>query len=322
MCHYYKMKYFRDNIKINTMMNKTAFIKTCVLLLGTMGLSSCLSTDELPFEKDKQDGAVELFFSGNNATRSTTSTISPDEARNFLVTVSQGDEIVRGPQTLGSMNMRFPAGQGYKVFAESCTEADAERNNNYWGQKRFVGTSAEFGINRGETTKVTVPMSVENAAMCVFINESLANYFRHSCTITLTDPGDRNIVWTYANAGKMVDGVKQDGQIAYFNLNESNVNEQGQRIVEYKIVAVADNNTIEKTGTLALSRAKMSRLNLAYQSGFYSLTINIDQTELFVNNDLTVGPDDIIQDDGATDIDGSNDDFNVDGSDVDYDQYN
>lgn len=305
------------------MMNKTVFIKTCVLLLGTIGLSSCLNTDEMPFEKDNQElGAVEVSFSGNSATRSTTTTISPEEAKNFLITVSQGEEVVRGPQTLGTMNMRFPVGQGYKVYAESCTEADAESNNNFWGQKRFVGTSEVFGINKGETTKVQVPMNVDNAAMCVFINSSLENYFKHSCTITITDPSDRNIVWTYANAGKMVDGVKQDGQIAYFNINESNVNEQGQRIVEYKIVAVADNNTIEKTGTLALSRAKMSRLNLAYQSGFYSLTIDIDQSELYVDNDLTVGPDDIIQDDGATDMNGNNDDFNVDDSEVDYDQYN
>lgn len=288
-----------------------------MILSVATGMCSCLGQDDFMQNAENADfGKIELSFTGKNETRSSTTTISPEEAKNFLITVSQGGQVVRGPQTLGTMNMRFPVGQGYKVYAESCTEADAERNNNQWGQKRFVGTSEEFGISKGETTTARVGMSVDNAAMCVVINPSLENYFKESCTITLSEV-DRNLCWTYDNAGKVEDGVANDGQIAYFN-----VGEEGTRQITYTIVAVADSKTITKEGTITLTRAKMSRLNLAYESGFFDLTVDLSEEELYIDSDLTVGSQDIIQDDGATDGIGNNDDFYLDGSEVDYDQYN
>lgn len=296
-------------------MNK--LIKCFMILSVATGMCSCLGQDEFMQNGENADfGKIELSFTGKTETRSSTTTISPEEAKNFLITVSQGDQVVRGPQTLGTMNMRFPVGQGYKVYAESCTETDAEHNNNQWGQKRFVGSSEEFGIFKGQTTTAKVGMTVDNAAMCVVINPSLENYFKKSCTITLSEV-DRNLRWTYDNAGKVEDGVATDGQIAYFN-----VGEEGTRQITYTIIAVADNKTITKEGTITLTRAKMSRLNLAYESGFFGLTVNLSEEELYIDSDLTVGSQDIIQDDGATDGIGNNDDFNIDDSEVDYDQYN
>lgn len=298
-------------------MKNSALIKSFMILYTVTSMCSCLGQDDfMQNEEDVDFGKVELSFTGKTETRSSTTTISPEEAKNFLITVSQGGQVVRGPQTLGTMNMRFPVGQGYQVYAESCTEADAEHNNNQWGQKRFVGSSEEFGIYKGQTTTARVGMSVDNAAMCVVINPSLANYFKKSCTITLSE-ADRNLRWTYDNAGKVEDGVATDGQIAYFN-----VGEEGTRQITYTIVAVSDSKTITKEGTITLTRAKMSRLNLAYESGFFDLTVNLSEEELYIDSDLTVGSQDIIQDDGATDGIGNNDDFNVDDSEVDYDQYN
>ena len=281
-------------------------------------MNACTSEEGLGIEAGQQDedGKIELAFTGTAPTRSTTTTISPEEAKNFLITVTQGEGIIRGPQTLGTMDMRFPVGGGYLVYAESCTEADAEANNNRWGQKRFVGTSEEFRIDKGKTTTVSVGMSVDNASLCVIINPSLSNYFKKSCTISVTE-GDRTLVWNYDNAGKVVDGQTIDGQVAYFN-----VGDEGTRTISYTIKAVSDDKTIEKTGSVTLSRAKNSRLNLAYDSGFFNLTVNVNEENLYVESKLTVGPDDITQDDGATDAIGGNDDFNIDDSEVDYDQYN
>ena len=281
-------------------------------------LSACTSESGLEVQtgQDNAEGKMALAFIGSAPTRGTTTTISPEEAKTFLITVSQGGTVVRGPQTLGTMDMRFPVGQGYSVYAESCTEADAEANNNRWGQKRFVGTSEEFGINKGQTTEVSVGMSVDNASFCVIIQPSLSNYFKKSCTISVTE-GDRTLEWNYDNAGKVMDGQTLDGQVAYFNIGS-----EGSRTITYTIKAVSDDKTIEKTGTVTLSRAKNSRLNLAYQSGFFNLTVNVNEEDLYVDSELTIGPDDITQDDGATDAIGGNDDFNTDDSEVDYDQYN
>ncbi len=304
------------------MKQKSKFSLMLAWAIALGGMHACTSDSGLypQAQEDKQEGDIALSFTGTAPTRSTTTTISPEEANTFLVTVRQGEAeymtIIRGPQTLGTMDMRFPVGGGYSVYAESCTEADAELNNNRWGQKRFVGTSDFFSINKGETTKVRVPMSVENASLCVIIQPSLSNYFKTSCTITLSEV-DRGLVWTYDNAGKVVDGVTTDGQIAYFNLGE-----EGTRTIAYTITAVSGNNSITKEGTVTLSRAKNSRLNLAYQSGFFTLNITVDESNLYVGNDLTFGPEDVIQDDGETDAIGNNDEFNIDDSEVDYDQYN
>ena len=281
-------------------------------------MSACTSESGLEVQngQNNAEGKMALTFTGTAPTRSSTTTISPEEAKTFLITVSQGETVVRGPQTLGTMDMRFPVGQGYTVYAESCTEADAENNNTRWGQKRFVGTSDQFGINKGETTKVSVGMSVDNASFCVIIQPSLSNYFKNSCTISITE-GDRTLEWNYDNAGKVMDGQTLDGQVAYFNIGS-----EGSRTITYTIKAVSDDKTIEKTGTVTLSRAKNSRLNLAYDSGFFNLTVNVNEENLYVDSELTLGPDDITQDDGATDAIGGNDDFNIDDSEVDYDQYN
>ena len=284
-------------------------------LLLVISLTACMNQDDFIQQEDGNEvGSIELSFGAS--TRSTTTTISPEEANNFLVTITKSGEIVRGPQTLGTLNTRLPVGQDYKVYAESCTEADAELMNNHWGQKRFVGNSDVFGINKGETTKVRVGMSVDNAAMCVVIHPSLANYFKNSCTITLSET-NRALQWNYDNAGKIENGVTTDGQIAYFNIDESGVRE-----VEYTIEASSDNQTITKTGTMRLSRAKMSRLNLAYDSGFFSLTLSVNEEDLYVDNQLVVGPNDIISDKGETDVVGGHDSFNNYDSGVDYDQYN
>lgn len=292
-----------------------------MMLLATACLTACLGQDDfMQGNSQNEYGDIQLSLTGTTNTRSTTTTISPEEAQNFLITVSQGTDenktVIRGPQTLGTMSLRFPVGQNYSVYAESCTEADAESNNNYWGQKRFVGTSASFGVNKGETTEVKVGMSVDNAAMCVVIQPSLANYFKNSCTISLSE-ADRGLVWNYDNSGKVENGVTEDGQIAYFNVEET-----GTRTINYTINAVANDKTITKEGSITLSRAKMSRLNLAYDSGFFTLTLNVNSEDLYVNSELTVGPDDVIQDDGETNASGNNDEFHNDGTEVDYDQYN
>ena len=297
-------------------MKRKNFLLAWACFMGMLTACTSESGLEVQTGQDSAEGKMALAFTGSAPTRGTTTTISPEEAKTFLITVSKGGTVVRGPQTLGTMDMRFPVGMGYSVYAESCTEADAEANNNRWGQKRFIGISEDFEINKGQTTEVSVGMSVDNASLCVIINPSLSNYFKKSCTISVTE-GDRTLVWNYDNAGKVVDGQTIDGQVAYFN-----VGDEGTRTISYTIKAVSDDKTIEKTGTVTLSRAKNSRLNLAYDSGFFNLTVNVNEEDLYVDSKLTVGPDDITQDDGATDAIGGNDDFNIDDSEVDYDQYN
>ncbi|MBR5576726.1 MAG: DUF4493 domain-containing protein [Bacteroidaceae bacterium] len=287
----------------------------CMVLTAFLA-SSCLNTEDFWQEEEPavEYGNVELSFNGT--TRATTTTISPEEAKNFLITVTQGDRILRGPQTLATMNLRFPVGQGYQVFAESCSEYDAEFGNDQWGQKRFTGISEEFGVNKGETTKASVGMSVSNAALCMVIGPSLVNYFKTSCTISVTD-GDRTLEWNYDIAGKDENGVVTDGKIAYFNTDET-----GYCTLHYTIKASSEGNITDMDGTLTLTRAKMSRLRLELESGNYTFDVSVNQDDLYIDDNLSVTPDDVTSDDGATDAVGGNDEFGTDNSEPDYDQYN
>ena len=75
-------------------------------------------------------------------------------------------------------------------------------------------------------------------------------------------------------------------------------------------------------GTLTLTRAKMSRLRLELESGNYTFDVSVNQDDLYIDDNLSVSPDDVTSDDGATDAVGGNDEFGTDNSEPDYDQYN
>ena len=287
-----------------------------ITLLFVTSLTACQGLDDAMQGEDFTDyGNIELTFHGT--TRATTTTISPEEAQHFLITITQGERIVRGPEALGTIDLRLPVGQGYKVFAESCSKEDAENNNNRWGQKRFTGSSAEFGINKGETTKASIGMKVDNAAVCVIIDASLANYFKEACTLNILESG-RDLHWNYENAGKgNGENITADGQVAYFNVDGT-----GQRCIQYNITANAEGNITNSGGIITLNRAKMSRLKLKKESSSFTLELVVNQEELYVDQHLTIKPGDIISDDGNTDISGSNDKFESDNIVPDYDQYN
>lgn len=285
-----------------------------ITLLFVTSLTACQGLDDAMQGEDFTDyGNIELTFHGT--TRATTTTISPEEAQHFLITITQGERIVRGPEALGTIDLRLPVGQGYKVYAESCSKEDAENSNEHWGQKRFTGSSAEFGINKGQTTKASIGMRVDNAAICVIIDASLTSYFKEACTLEITESG-RYLRWNYDNAGKGTN-ENDNGQIAYFNVDETN-----QRSIRYTITASAEGNITNSGGTITLNRAKMSRLKLKKESGSFTLELDVNQEDLYVGQYLTIKPGDIISDDGNTDISGSNDKFESDNTVPDYDQYN
>lgn len=304
-------------------------------LLALTGLGACTSDTGLaPASTDC--GKIEVAFSGTAPTRNTTdetetesgdqstgttTTISKEEANKFLIQVFRSGELIRGPQPLGEMNMTFPVGQGYTVYAESCTEANAENAPDNWGQKRFTGTSAEFGISVGPATKVSVPMSVVNAAMCVIVMPSMSEYF-DNITVTLTGAeAARNLEWTEENAGKPeADGttIKDNGKVAYFNVAAEEI-----RTVNYTINASGNGKTLTKNGTIDLTRAKNRRLQLIYDAKAFALNVDVDQEDLFTHTNIVLDQDNLTEDDGKTDADGTNENFKEDNSGVvDYDQYN
>ena len=72
---------------------------------------------------------------------------------------------------------------------------------------------------------------------------------------------------------------------------------------------------------MAVTKAKISRLTLTFVPGTLGLYVTIDQTDLFVSQGIEITPNDVIQDDGSTDIIGEHDDFEASDDNVDISDY-
>ena len=263
--------------------------KSFAILLLPLLLMSCSvkefdipgfsGNDNTPADADSM-GFFQLTLTSQTATRATSTTLSPEEADNFLITVRKGTDVVRSRQRLADLDTRLSAGYGYTVQAESCTEEDAESSNEGWGQKRFAGLSGSFAIKAGETTSVNVGCSVANAGVELSYDKSLLNYFT-SIEVTVTK-GDRILRFTTS------------GQTAYFNTDAEDAS-----TAAYTIKAEGPDGTINKEGTLNLTKAKMSRINLAYEIGTFTLSVLVEMADI-EDEEVVISEDDIQTDDGNT----------------------
>ena len=302
----------------------------CILSIIKKGILSCISTwatasillllaacsandldTPTPLEPTVEEtdslGTFTLTLTGEKATRSTSTVITKEEADNFLVTIYKGSDIVRQTAKLKDINTSLPAGYGYKVFAESVSEETAITFDEGWGCKRFAGLSASFAIKAGQTTDVSVGCSVANAGFDVVFDESVAEYFTTSYDIPIHD-GDRTIVFDAATAGKKVDGIITEGKTAYFNLDE-----EGHHTISYTIKAVGP-KTIEKSGTLELSKSKVSRITLNYERSDFDFVITLDESVMYIDDVANFTEDDITVEDGSTEIIASHEPYTADGT--------
>ena len=279
-------------------------------ILSSLLLSACVGEDSIPTniggtpdasapgtENVAADsiGYFDLTLTGERATRATQTVITKEEAELFLVTIYKGSDIVRTTTYLKDINTSLSAGYGYRVFAESVSEQTAITSNDGWGQRRYAGTSASFAIKAGEVTPVNVGCSVANAGFEVIFDESVAEYFTTSYTVTITD-GERTLVFDAASGGSKVDGNITPGRVAYFNLDA-----EGSHTISYTIRAVGP-KTVEKSGTIDLSKAVISRINLNYERSTFDFQVTLDEEYLFVEDIINITDEDIQVEDGSTEI--------------------
>lgn len=292
-------------------------VKYCFALLTAYLLGACsadIPETSVPSTDDtKQWGTLELSL--GSATRATSTVISKEEADNYWVTVYKGEDISREKTRLKDLNTRLSAGYGYVVEAESCLGPEAESANDGWGQRRYTGQSASFAIKPGETTKVGVGCTVANAGVEVVFDETMAHHFTTSYRVTITE-GERTIVFDELTGGKRESDVITPGSVAYYNVDENDT-----RTLTYTIEAYGEGKRLVKTDNMTLRKSKISRLTLVFVPGTLGLDVTIDQTDLFVSQGIEITPNDVIQDDGSTDISGEHDDFEASDDNVDISDY-
>lgn len=288
----------------------TLFFASCTV--KEVEMPSPAPTPEVPTEEEMGD--FTLTLTGERSTRATTTVITEEEAQNFLITIYKGSDVYRQTARLRDINTRLSAGYGYKVFAESCSEDEAITVNDGWGQRRYAGLSDAFSIKAGQTTAVSVGCSVANAGIEVVFDESVPAYFTTSYDVTITE-GDRTIVFDKITGGTKVGGEVNQGEIAYFN-----VDDEGKHTITYTITAVGP-KTLVKTGTMVLNKAKISRITLNYERSDFSFVIFLEEEDLFMEDYINISADDIKGDDGKTESNTTHDAYVEDPTSVDYNDY-
>lgn len=265
--------------------------KLCTIILLPLLFAACaVSEFDLPLSQTKNGteeadsmGFFELNLSTVQTTRSTTTYISPED---FLVTILKGSDTIRHTTRLGDLDTRLPAGYGYTIHAESCSETEAETADNGWGQKRFAGFSASFAIKAGATTQVDVGCSMANSGVQLFLEELTLSYF--TSVQAVVKSGDRTLTITQA----------ENGKIAFFNLPPD-----GERTVTYTITGTVEgeDEPIVSEGTFTLDKAKVSRIKMNYDLGVLSLSIYVEKVTI-EDAEVIIYDKDLKTDEGKTDI--------------------
>ena len=228
-------------------------------------------------------GFFELNLSTVQTTRSTTTYLSPED---FLVTILKGSDTIRHTTRMGDLDTRLPAGYGYTIHAESCSETEAETADNGWGQKRFAGFSASFAIKAGATTQVDVGCSMANSGVQLFLEELTLSYF--TSVQAVVKSGDRTLTITQA----------ENGKIAFFNLPPD-----GERTVTYTITGTVEgeDEPIVSEGTFTLDKAIVSRIKMNYDLGVLGLSIYVEKVTI-EDAEVIIYDKDLKTDEGKTDI--------------------
>ena len=201
------------------------------------------------------------------------------------------------------------------VKAENCTEAEAEATNEGWGQRRYAGLSSLFGIKPGEITKVGVGCTVVNAGVEVVFDETIPAYFTKSYRVTIVE-GERTIVFDEQTGGKRDEGIVTSGKVAYYNIGDSDT-----RTLTCKIEAHGENTRLIKNKTINIKQSKINRLTLTFVPGTLNLDIMINQEDIFINYQMEITEDNLIQDDGSADMNSSHEGFEEGDGDVDISDY-
>lgn len=227
----------------------------CFMFIAVLLMTGCSAMDE---DMSSQDGMGNIAVTLNSSTtRSTTSTITKEEADLFLVTIYKGEELVSSQFLLGNIaTLTFPAGYGYKVFVENITSDDAESMNDGWGAKRYTGLSKSFGIQAGQTTKVGVGCSVANAAVTVTMADGVAG-----CMVTITSADGRTL-------------STSEPRTAYFNVAENST-------IDVSVVVEKDGVVVSEK---ELSVAPAEEKNISLKPGASENEANADITITYDSN--------------------------------------
>jgi hypothetical protein len=152
----------------------------------------------------------------------------------------------------------------YTVSAENCTETEAKTSSNNYGQQRLYGVTSGFSITAGQTTDVSLTLTVANSKVSVILDNSLSTYF-DEYAVSIGETG-RMLSFPDANT------------IAYFNAGTE---------LKYSIAATLKSGSkVTFANSVSLSNSDKSATTKA--ATYYKITIKASSTNGQIGLSLSV----------------------------------
>ena len=259
------------------------------MLAATALLASCMDEQE-PFNTPSGEGTFALSLNRGDiiVNAETRAALSATDAANYNIMVYQNDYELWSQKkkysALTGSDYILGVGTGYSVFAESCTEEDAETSNNGWGSRRFAGRSESFAIEPSKQTEVTVNCTATNGGLCVVFDKSFTDEFG-KYEVNTTDV--RHLTFNSENKATFDSTTKKrtGGAVAYYNMPPTD-----ELDVELEVVARGA-KTVTKTVTLKtgkIIRFTVYGPNAGTGDGTGGIDIIIDYDDDFDSEDHTI----------------------------------
>ena len=247
-------------MKMNRYKTVTAVVSTMVTFLMT----GCQAESNPFLSPEQLDGvgsiAIRVTADGNMQTRAAKPTYHV---------------LSKVLNKLTAEDLAVPAGYGYIVTAESCSEHDAETMPNAFGQPRLVGSSEPFAVAKGETSTANVLCTPANAGVTVIEDETFTDVF--SAYEMTVKAGSRELTFTSGNTSA----------IGYYNLSGDGLT------LSYQLGAVRIENgeTVTLSSTVNLQKGRITQLTLrSTPKGTITLSIIYDDTFLREDIEMIIDP--------------------------------
>lgn len=259
-------------------------IQYIILLAVTVLLAGC-NNEQDPFNVSSNKGSFALNLNNgeivvNSGTRADAEprTLSATEAANYNIMVYQNSIELWGQKkkysALTDADCILSVGSGYAVYAESCSEAEAETG---FGFPRYEGRSESFEIQASQTTPVSVTCTPANGGLCVVFDKSLTDVFGKYWVET---KDSRELVFNSENMAtvtKVGTNVKRTGgAVAYYNMDAFSEEKTVQLEIHAKGAVTVTKDVLVKKGKVTIFTVNGPGAGTGSNTGTIDIEIDID----------------------------------------------
>lgn len=256
-----------------------------IMLLAVTALLAGCNNEQDPFNVSSNKGSFALNLNNgkivvNSGTRADAEprTLSATEAANYNIMVYQNSIELWGQKkkysALTDADCILSVGSGYAVYAESCSETEAETG---FGAPRYTGKSESFEIKASQTTPVSVTCTPANGGLCVVFDKSFTDVFGKYSVVT---KDSRELVFNSENMATFTKVGTKDkrmgGAVAYYNVDPFSEEKTVQLEIHAKGAITITKDVLVKKGKVTRFTVNGPGAGTGNNTGTIDIEIDID----------------------------------------------